>query len=166
MNRWAISAICLGAIVAALSFIYWIRSDDVYAIDGPATQAAVLKVIPIGSKIDFAKTTMEAKGFQCSMRYNKRYAGDDPAGGRHQINYPAADFLWCDSERPTSRILISKRWQVIFVVNDDTVASVAVVSRKHPRSGFVSLTLTTLVKWSSFALTDGWFLGRLSENQC
>ncbi len=125
MNKWAISAICLASIVAAISFIYWIRSDEVYAIDGPATQAAVLKIIPIGSKIDFAKTTMEAKGFQCSMAYNKPYAGDDPAGGRHQIDYPAADFLWCDSERPF-RILISKRWQVIFVMKNDTVASLAV----------------------------------------
>jgi hypothetical protein len=126
MNKWAISAICLASIVAAVCFIYWIRSDEVYAIDGPATQAAVLKVIPIGSKIDFAKSTMEAKGFQCSMAYNKRYAGDDPAGGPHQIDYSAADFLWCDSERPTFRILISKRWQVIFVVKSETVASVAV----------------------------------------
>jgi hypothetical protein len=129
MNRWAISAIGLGVIVAALSIIYWTGSstprDDVYAIDGPATQAAVLKVIPIGSKIDFAKTTMEARGFQCSMAYNKRYAGDDPAGGQHQIVYPAADFLWCDSERPF-RILISKRWQVSFVVKNETVSSVAV----------------------------------------
>jgi hypothetical protein len=129
MNRWAVSAICLGAIAAALSIIYWTRSstprDDVYAIDGPATQAAVLKVIPIGSKIDFAKTTMETRGFQCSMAYNRRYAGDDPAGGRRQIDYPAADFLWCDSERPF-RTLISKRWQVIFVVKSETVASVAV----------------------------------------
>jgi hypothetical protein len=125
LNRWAISAICLAAIVAAISFIYWIRSDEVYAIDGPATQVAVLKVIPIGSKIDFAKTTMEAKGFQCSMAYNKSYSGDDPAGRRHQIVYPAADFLWCDSERPF-RLLISKRWQVIFVMKDDAVASVAV----------------------------------------
>jgi hypothetical protein len=128
MNRWAISAICLGAIVVPLSIIYWIRSstpqDEVYAIDGPATQAAVLKVIPIGSKIELAKTTMEAKGFHCLMEYNKRYAGDDPAGGRRQINYPAADILWCDSARPV-RILVSKRWQVIFAVKNATVISVA-----------------------------------------
>jgi hypothetical protein len=67
---------------------------------------------------------MEAKGFQCSMAYNKPYAGDDPVGRtHHQIEYPAADFLWCDSARG---LFISKRWQVIFVVKNDAVASVAV----------------------------------------
>jgi hypothetical protein len=129
MNRWTISVICLGAIVVTLSIIYWTGSstplDDAYAIDGPATQAAVLKVIPIGSKIELARTTMEAKGFHCLMEYNKRYAGDDPTGGRRQIDYPAANILWCDSERPF-RTLISKRWQVIFAVKNETVVSIAV----------------------------------------
>jgi hypothetical protein len=128
MNRWAIKGICLGTIVAT-PIIYWTISialrDEVYAFDSPATQAAVLKVVPIGSNIELAKTMMEAKGFRCLMQYNKGYTGDDPADGRHQIHYPAADFLWCDSER-TVGILISKRWQVIFVEKDETVVSVAV----------------------------------------
>jgi hypothetical protein len=127
MNRWAITGISLGAIVAA-PLIYWTISialrDELYAFDGPATQAAVLKIVPIGSKIELAKTIMEAKGFRCLMQYNKGYAGDDPAG-RHQTHYPAGDFLWCDSER-TLGIFISKRWQVIFVEKDETVASVVV----------------------------------------
>jgi hypothetical protein len=125
MNKWTIFAICLVLVLATISKVYWIRSDAVYAIDGPATRAEVLKVIPIGSKLEFAKSTLEAKGFQCFMFYNKRYAGDDLAGGSHQINYPPSDFLWCDSER-WFRIFISKRWQIILVAENDTVVSVAV----------------------------------------
>jgi hypothetical protein len=111
--------------MAVLSVVYWIRSSGIYAVDGPATEAEVLKVIPVGSNVGFAKTTMEARGFHCHMEYNRRYAGDDPAGGRRQIDYPAADFLYCNSER-SFRLIISKRWQVIFVVKDETITSVAV----------------------------------------
>ena len=116
-------AICLATIVAAVAFIYWVRLDKVYAVDGPSTQAAVLKIIPIGSKIEFAKATMEARGFACSVEHNQKYSGDDPAGG--YIQYPAADFLYCDSER-WAGLLRSKRWQVIFVMENQKVVSVVV----------------------------------------
>ena len=123
MNRWTIWAICLATIVVVLAVIYWVRSDSVYAINGPATQAAVLKIIPIGSGVEFAKATMEARGFTCRMEYNQKYSGDDPAGG--YIEYPAADFLYCDSER-WAGLLRSKRWQVMFPIENEKVVSVAV----------------------------------------
>src|SRR5260221_8443468 len=109
MSRWAIAAICLATIVAAVAFIYWVRLDKVYAIDGPSTQAAVLKIIPIGSKIEFAKATMEARGFACSVEHNQKYSGDDPAGGEIQI--PSADFLFLDFKK-WAGLLPLKRMQI------------------------------------------------------
>src|SRR5260370_41803623 len=97
MSRWAVAVICLATIGAALALIYWVRLDKVYAVDGPSTQAAVLKIIPIGSKIEFAKATMEARGFTCSMEHNKKYSGDDPAGGESEK--PTGEFCFCDSEK-------------------------------------------------------------------
>ena len=123
MSRWAIAAICFATIVVALALLYWVRSDKIYAVDGPATQAAVLKIVPIGSRVEFAKATMEARGFTCRMEYNQKYAADDPAGG--YIEYPEADFLYCDSER-WAGLLRSKRWQVILPIENERVVSVAV----------------------------------------
>jgi hypothetical protein len=123
MSKWAIAAICFATIVVALVLFYWIRSDKIYAIDGPATKAEVLKVIPLGSSVEFARETMEAKGFTCTMTYNKSYVDDNGAGG--YIEYPPADSLYCDSER-WAGFLRSKRWQVGLIVKDGKVASVAV----------------------------------------
>ena len=104
---------------------FWL--DNVYGRNGSETKTAVLNVVPIGSRIDTAKTVMEAKGFRCQMLYNQRYSGDDDAGSRRQIEYPPADVLWCDSgDRPYRGIIISKRWQVIFEAKDDAVVRVAV----------------------------------------
>src|SRR6478736_4909097 len=114
MNGSTIAAIFFAAIVAALALVYWLRSDKIYAVDGAATKVEVLRGIPIGSKVEFARATMEAKGFTCTMEYNKPYGGDDPVGGSQM--YPAADFLYCDSERWAGSIFASKRWQVILVV--------------------------------------------------
>jgi hypothetical protein len=118
MNRWTIYAVCLVAIIAVLTVVYWMRSSTG---DGAVTPAAILNSIPVGSSVDFAKSTMEADGYHCHMEYNKRYTADDPAGGRRQVEYPAADFLFCDSGES-----FPKRSQVIFIVRDETVDSVAV----------------------------------------
>ena len=93
--------------------------DGVYASDGPATKVAVLKVLPIGSSIDVAKSTMEAKGFQCKMEHHKPYVDNGVAR-------PPADFLYCDSGEKTVGVLVSKRWQVVFVDANGLVASIAV----------------------------------------
>jgi hypothetical protein len=83
--------------------------------------------VPIGSKIDHAKQIMEGKGSRRVMRYNRGYSEDDPNNTGKTISHPAADFLWCDSgERLTLMPLVSKRWQISFVVKDDKVAAVAV----------------------------------------
>jgi len=99
--------------------------DEVYGRDGPSTKAAVLRSVPIGSRIDSAKTTMEAKGFHCWMMYHQAYSDDVSADGR-QVDYPPADFLWCDSGERAYGIFVSKRWQVLFVDDHDVVTSVAV----------------------------------------
>jgi hypothetical protein len=128
MTKLSYVGLLLGLLVAALYFLIGPRFmvDDVYGPDGPHTKAAVLKVVP-GSRIDTARTIMEAKGFHCQMLYNAAYADEHPVGGRRRITYPPADILWCDSgERAFRGIFITKRWQVVFVVKDDAVASIAV----------------------------------------
>ena len=92
--------------------------DAVYASDAATTKAAILKIVPIGSQIDFAKSTMQSKGFQCQMSYNQRFADDGVA-------QPAADFLYCDSGEQTVGLLVTKRWQVAFVDKDGVVQSIA-----------------------------------------
>jgi len=124
MTTFAKLSICL-LLLAVLYSVFGppIIMDDVFGRDGPETKAAVLKIIPVGSPIDEAKTIMEAKSFYCRMMYNQSYAGDAVIGGR-QITYPPADLLWCDSgDRSYLALIISKRWQVIFVAKDGTVAS-------------------------------------------
>src|SRR5262249_17403587 len=100
--------------------------DSVYGHDGRETKAAVLKLVPIGSRIDAAEAIMGAKGFHCQMMYNQRYSEDSERDAQQQIVHPAADILWCDSgERATGATVITKRWQVIFEVRDGLVASIA-----------------------------------------
>ena len=129
MSKFAKLGICLGLLFAAVYFLFGPRFwlDSIYGRDGSETKAAVLDVVPIGSRIETAKAAMEAKGFRCRMMYNQRYSGDEVSGSRRQIEYPAADILWCDTgDRPYQGIIISKRWQVIFEAKDDAVARVAV----------------------------------------
>jgi hypothetical protein len=100
---------------------------DVFGNNSVSTKAAVLRVVPVGSKIDHAKQVMESEGLRCVMQYNQKYAEDDPNNTGKMIDHPPADFLWCDSgERSTWMPLVSKRWQIAFVVKDDKVAAVSV----------------------------------------
>ena len=122
MSKWAIAAIGFAAIAVALAFFYFMTADRVYAVDAAATKAELLKVVPVGSKVEFARTALEAKGFVCSIEYNKSYADDDGAG--KLVTRPKADFLYCDSERRVD-LFVSKRWQVMFPVKDGNVVSVA-----------------------------------------
>jgi hypothetical protein len=129
MSKFAKRGFYLGLLLAAVYFVFGPRFwlDNVYGHYGSETKAMVLNVVPIGSRIDTAKIVMEAKGFHCRMMYNQRYSGDDDAGSRRQIEYPAADLLWCDTgDRSYRGIIISKRWQVVLEAKDDAVAQVAV----------------------------------------
>jgi hypothetical protein len=129
MNRQAIIKICLAAMAIGLVIAYCARPSmryEVYGAYSPETYMAVLKIIPIGSKIDAAKTAMETRGFRCTMAYNRRYAGDDIADLRRpQIDYPAADILVCNARSWVAGIF-QKQWGVIFAVKDEVVANIAV----------------------------------------
>jgi hypothetical protein len=129
MSKFAKWVFYLGLLLMAGYFVFgprfWLDND--FGHSGSETKTMVLSVVPIGSRIDTAKIAMEAKGFHCQMKYNRRYAGDDDAGNRRQIVYPAADFLWCDTgDRSYQGIIISKRWQVILEAKNGAVAQVAV----------------------------------------
>lgn len=136
MKRFSIVAIAIGSIAVTFAIALSLRptqrtvpNDDVYGRDGPATKAAVLKIIPVGSQIGFAKSAMEAKGFHCAMRYDQKHSGYDPSKPGSMISFPAADFLWCDSGNLWGgwrSLILTIRWQVMFVAKDDTVAAVDV----------------------------------------
>jgi hypothetical protein len=128
VSKFAKLGICLGLLLAAAYFLFGPRFwlDYVYGRDGSETKAAVLSVVPVGSRIDTAKSVMEAKGFRCRMMYNQRYSEDDVGNSRRQIEHPAADILWCDSgDKPYRGIVITKRWQVIFEAKDDAVTRIS-----------------------------------------
>jgi hypothetical protein len=102
----------------------FVRSNLMQA-NSDNTKKAVLARIPIGTDVRHAHAVMESEGFICS-RIHSAFAEDRPGGGP-QINNPPADILWCDSgERMTTALLISKRWQVIFVDEGGRVTRVAV----------------------------------------
>lgn len=132
MRKRAIAAIVFASVVA-LAVMAAPRSeipnDPVYAMDGPATKAAVLNVVPIGSQIETAAAVMRAKGFRCVMMKNMQHAGYDPANPRRLMTYPAADFLWCDSGElwmGWRSLVVDKRWQISFVTRDGAVTAVDV----------------------------------------
>ena len=122
MSKPKVLALALTMILVGLlclAFVPGLLRDAVYASDAPATKIAVTKIVPIGSSIDMARTTMEAKGFQCMMRHNSKFADDG-------VTQPAADFLYCDSGEQTVGPLITKRWQVGFVDKGGVVQSIVV----------------------------------------
>jgi hypothetical protein len=120
-----------GFVVAALLVVLFIASrcypaepvDPIFAKDPASTAAEVLKVVPVGSTLDFAKSTMESKRFQCVMRYDQTYPVIDPEDGARRIESPPADFLWCPSDRATG-FAITTTWQVFLVITNGAVASV------------------------------------------
>ena len=128
MSKFAKLGISLGLFFAAAYFLFGPRFwfDNVYGRDGLETKVAVLNVVPVGSGIDTAKTVMEAKGFRCRMMYNQRYSEDDVANSRPQINALRRTFCGViPGDRPYRRIIITKRWQVVFEAKDNAVARVA-----------------------------------------
>jgi hypothetical protein len=128
VTKFAKLSICLGSLLAAAYFLFGPRFwlDNVYGRDASETKLAVLDIVPVGSRIDTAKTVMEQKGFSCRMMYNQRYSEDDVGNSPRQIEHPPADILWCDSgDRSYRGIVITKRWQIIFEAKDDAVVRVA-----------------------------------------
>jgi len=132
MKLFAIAAIAVALIVAAVFMTappLRVPRDDVYGHDGPASKAAILKVIPLGSHVDLAKTTMEAKGFKCGMTYDRPHSGYDPANPRRQMTYPPADFLSCDSGKRWAgwrSLVLDMEWRTAFVIKNRAVTSVDV----------------------------------------
>jgi hypothetical protein len=117
-----IGVLCLAGGAAALILALLGRSD-LLQDDGPATRAAVLARIPLGTEIARAEAIMEAEGFKCAALRDPEPSGRRPAdAGRGQERT-----LWRDSgERLTLLPLVTKRWQVSFVDADGHVSEVSV----------------------------------------
>ena len=132
MRLFAIAAIAVALVVAAVFVTappQRIPRDDVYGHDGPSSKAAILKVVPLGSTADQAKSTMEAKGFRCGMTYDKPHSGFDPSNPQRQMTYPPADFLSCESGKRWAgwrSLVLDKEWRTAFVIKNQAVTSVDV----------------------------------------
>ena len=109
--------------LAALSFVNIEGRADFLKSDSEATKAAILERFPVGSEIPRARAIMETEGVNCREFENEKYA-EYPAEGGGPISRGPANFLWCDSgERG---LIVTKRWQVIFLNVDGLVAGVTV----------------------------------------
>lgn len=57
-----IASIAIAAIAAVAVIARWlpsgIPSDPVYGVEGPTTEAAVLRLVPVAALLDFAKATV------------------------------------------------------------------------------------------------------------
>lgn len=91
--------------------------------NGEKTRKAVLARIPLGTEIPRVATIMEAEGFKCRRMYSG--FADDRPDGRGQVSHAPANILWCDRDRMVG-LLISRRWQVIFVDTGGVATQVAV----------------------------------------
>jgi hypothetical protein len=80
--------------------------------DPEATKKEVLKRIPIGSSVEYAREVMSKSGFNCGMRQNELFAaGCEGPATRN------GDFLYCDRVKFAFPFL-ERRWQIlIFHVN-------------------------------------------------
>ena len=122
-------------IFAALSFVitssraeqphsYVAPDGEFFGVDASKTVEAVKRRIPIGAPISVAKTTMENNGFRCTSYKNELFSYDISDNGQ-QNTHPPTNYLWCDSgERVTVTLIVSKRWQVIFVDHNGTVSKI------------------------------------------
>lgn len=116
-----LAAVAVASIAAAGRLFH----HDFMQYDSKRTREAVLARIPLGTEIARARTMMQADGFDCRAVHSR--FSDDRPGGKSQDSYPAADIVWCDSgELATWSLLVSKRWQVVFVDEGGRVTRVAV----------------------------------------
>ncbi len=109
---------CALAAYAALT-----RASALMMAEAKDTRRAVLKRIPVGSTPAAAQAVMEAEGFSCTQMTDTPFSVTDTDSGA-PVPHAAADFLSCDSG--DRGLLLTKRWQVMFVDKGGSIASVAV----------------------------------------
>lgn len=121
---WRCSALSVSLLLSACAG----PADPVYGAGETETKAEVLKIIPLGSAVDFAKTEMEARGFDCSMYYNQSHAVRDPDQPNHMVSSAPGDFLSCGADRPGdgvgALVLITKNYRIVFETSSSVVTAV------------------------------------------
>src|SRR6266404_5423637 len=88
-----------------------------------AMKEEVLKRIPIGSSIEYAKAVMKKNGFKCEMMWNDSFAGEDDKGNR--VTREGMDFLYCDKEKMAFPLIL-RRWQIAIIHKNGVVSEVSV----------------------------------------
>ena len=84
-------------------------------IEQPALmESTLVKHIPIGTALADAKGFMEREGFECSVTRNGSLSSRE-----------GIDYIYCDRHDPVDT-WVSRRWQIVLVLEDDNVADVRV----------------------------------------
>lgn len=86
-----------------------------------AMKEEVLKRVPIGSSIEYAKDVMEKNGFKCKMMWNESFADHDDKG--NNITRKGMDFLYCDKEKMVFPLIL-RRWQIVIIHQKGIVSEV------------------------------------------
>ena len=90
--------------------------------DNQEMQEKLVALIPPGTPIEQAKRLMENEGFVCTCEKNETFISHD--GSR----FANRTFLLCDRYDRQPRSLVSRRWQIALMEQDERVAGVAVSS--------------------------------------
>lgn len=100
MMKGIIAFTALISILAASGDIKIILSEN-----SDETRTSIMRIIPQGTDIDFAKMIMEKNGFECKLMKDSSFSD-------MRRVYGNIDFLYCSKE---SGFIIGKRWQVAIV---------------------------------------------------
>ena len=126
MSRWFAYAVVVLALLPLARLVSGARArSSIFQSTSVATKAEVLKQVPIGTSIEQATAIMEASGFKCLAMQNQRVTEDGPTAGQW-IDHGLANILWCDSGEKSFKLVLSRRWQVVFVDTAGLVSYVVV----------------------------------------
>lgn len=124
-SDWRFVILCAGAACAVvlLACATLTPASALMTDEAKEMRRAVLKRVPVGSAAASAEAVMTAEGFVCTPMHDQPFSTSEPDSER-RIAHAATDFLWCDSGK--RGLVVTKRWQAMFVDRGGTVSSVAV----------------------------------------
>lgn len=92
-------------------------------IDPKEMKNEVLQRIPLGTRVNEARRTMEGNGFVCKDMENAAYVEYDE--NDEQIVHSGVDYLWCH-KKSLAAPLVQREWHVILPHEEGKVSSIAV----------------------------------------
>ena len=124
-SDWRFVILCggLACVVILLACVSLTPASALMMDEAKEMRRAVLKRVPVGSSAATAEAVMTAEGFVCTPRVDTPFSTSEPDSEK-RVAHAATDYLWCDSGK--RGLVITKRWQAMFVDRGGPVSSVAV----------------------------------------